>query len=86
MPHEDGGKGGEGGTGMTNASISHNADWFTTTRDMLNTAIDTRDGALLRRVALRIDGLRFLELPDERQEQLLALYSLAMTATGAFAP
>lgn len=71
---------------MTNASISHNADWFTTTRDMLNTAIDTRDGALLRRAAIRINGLRFLEQTDEQQEQLLTLYSLAMAATGAFAP
>lgn len=68
---------------MTNASISHNADWFTTTRDMLNTAIDTRDGALLRRAGIRLESDRFLELTDDQMDQLHGLFRTAIAATGA---
>lgn len=71
---------------MTNASTYHSPDWFTATRDLLNAAIETRDGAKLRRAAIRIDGLRFLEIPEEQQEQLLALYALAMSASGVLSP
>lgn len=71
---------------MTNASTFPASDWFSETRAILNSAIDTRDGALVRRAAIRIDGHRFLELTDDQQEQLLALYGLAMSATGALSP
>jgi len=61
-------------------------DWYGTTIGLLNAAIDTRDSALVRRAAIRIDSPEFDELPKHQQEQLLALYGLAMSACGILAP
>lgn len=62
------------------------ADFFTVTRDLLRKAHTERDEPALRRAAIRIDSVKFNELDDEHQERLLALYSSAMAACGAFLP
>lgn len=62
------------------------ADFYDKTRQLLLEATRDRDEAKLRRAAIRIDGARFNDLSDSRQEDLLALYSGAMVATGALSP
>lgn len=61
-------------------------DFYRTTRTLLIDARRNRDEALLRRAAIRIDGDRFNALSDDRQEDLLELYSGAMVACGALSP
>lgn len=62
------------------------ADFYSRTRELLIDARRKRDEALLRRCAIRIDGARFNDLSDDRQEDLLQLYAAAMAATGALSP
>jgi len=62
------------------------AEFYSTTRTLLIDARRNRDEALLRRAAIRIDGARFNDLSDDRQEDLLELYAAAMAANGAFSP
>lgn len=62
------------------------ADFYSRTREMLIEARRDRDEALLRRCAIRIDGARFNDLSDDRQEDLLQLYASAMSACGCYAP
>lgn len=62
------------------------AEFYSTTRTLLIDARRNRDEALLRRAAIRIDGARFNDLSEDRQEDLLQLYGAAMNACGSFAP
>ena len=62
------------------------AEFYSTTRTLLIDARRDRDEAKLRRGAIRIDGARFNDLSDDRQEDLLQLYGAAMNACGSFAP
>ena len=62
------------------------AEFYSTTRTLLIDARRNRDEALLRRAAIRIDGARFNDLSEDRQEDLLELYAAAMQANGAFSP
>jgi len=62
------------------------AEFYSTTRTLLIDARRNRDEALLRRAAIRIDGARFNDLSEDRQEDLLELYAAAMAANGAFSP
>lgn len=62
------------------------AEFYSTTRELLIDARRDRDEAKLRRASIRIDGERFNALSDDRQEDLLELYAVAMSACGAFAP
>lgn len=70
----------------TAGSPTNAAEFYSKTREMLIDARRNRDDALLRRCAIRIDGARFNDLSDDRQEDLLELYSAAMAACGAYAP
>ena len=67
-------------------SPTSTAEFYSTTRTLLIDARRTRDEALLRRAAIRIDGERFNSLSDDRQEDLLELYAAAMVACRCFAP
>jgi len=62
------------------------AEFYSTTRELLIDARRDRDEAKLRRGAIRIDGARFNDLSDDRQEDLLQLYGAAMNACGMGAP
>jgi hypothetical protein len=62
------------------------ADFYHRTRQLLLEAAKDRDEAKLRRCSIRIDGARFNDLSDERQLDLLTLYSSAMAACGVLAP
>lgn len=62
------------------------AEFYSTTRTLLIDARRNRDEALLRRAAIRIDGARFNDLSDDRQEDLLELLGAAMNACGVLAP
>lgn len=62
------------------------AEFYSTTRELLIEARRKRDEALLRRAAIRIDGARFNDLSDDRQEDLLELLGAAMNACGVLAP
>ena len=62
------------------------AEFFDYTRRLLLDARNKRDPAILRRCAIRVDSERFKDLSDERQEDLLELYSGAMVACGALSP
>lgn len=61
-------------------------DWLATTRRLLTEARDQRSDKALRRAAIRIDGDQFKALPDDVQEELLAMYGQAMAASGALSP
>jgi hypothetical protein len=63
-----------------------NAEFYSTTRELLIDARRKRDDGLLRRGADRVNGERFNALSDSRQEDLLTLFGEAMMATGMAAP
>ena len=70
----------------TAGSPTNAAEFYSTTRTLLIEARRNRDEALLRRAAIRIDGARFNDLSEDRQEDLLELYAAAIHAVGALAP
>ena len=70
----------------TAGSPTNAAEFYSTTRTLLIDARRNRDEALLRRAAIRIDGARFNDLSEDRQEDLLELYAAAIHAVGALAP
>jgi hypothetical protein len=62
------------------------AEFYSTTRELLIDARRQRDETLLRRAKIRVDGARFNDLSDDRQEDILQLYAAAMNACGMGAP
>lgn len=62
------------------------ADFYADTRTLLLEAARDRDEPKLRRAAIRINGARFNDLSDSRQEDLRQLYAGALAANGALAP
>lgn len=61
-------------------------EFYSTTRELLIDARRQRDETLLRRAKIRVDGARFNDLSDDRQEDILQLYAAAMNACGMGAP
>ena len=62
------------------------ADFYDYTRRLMRLAVTTHNPALVRRAAIRVDSDTFKLLPDDQQEELLALYGQAVIAGGALAP
>lgn len=60
--------------------------WLANTRRLIEVARQERSETALTRAKIRVDSERFKRLPDEQQEELLALFGQAMFATGAGFP
>lgn len=67
-------------------ALTSSADYFTMIQRELLKAKNERDTAALARAGKLIDAEAFKALPDEAQEDLLVLFSVAMLAGGALSP
>ncbi len=56
--------------------------WFEHTADIMRDAAAYRDMSKMHRAKLRVDSDTFTLLPDEKQGELMVLYSAALMANG----
>lgn len=56
--------------------------WFEHTAEILRDAAQNHDLGKLHRGKIRVDSVTFTNLPDDKQDELLVLYSAAMVANG----